>query len=194
MELNESYWTSRYQNDQTGWDIGYASPAITNFMNQIENKDSKILIPGCGNAYEAKYLWENGFKNVYLLDFSPIPLKKFAEENPEFPKEQLLNFNFFNLTKTFDIIIEQTFFCALNPELRPQYVQKMKALLSPDGILFGLLFNIPLFDDRPPFGGEKSEYEKLFEKEFQIEIMEKCKDSIPERAGNELFFKVIPKN
>lgn len=190
MELNESYWTSRYQNDQTGWDIGYASPAITNFMNQIENKDSKILIPGCGNAYEAKYLWENGFKNVYLLDFSSIPLKKFAEENPEFPKEQLLNFNFFNLTKTFDIIIEQTFFCALNPELRPQYVQKMKALLSPDGILFGLLFNIPLFDDRPPFGGEKSEYEKLFEKEFQIEIMEKCKNSIPERAGNELFFKV----
>jgi SAM-dependent methyltransferase len=194
MELNESYWTSRYQNDQTGWDIGYASPAITNFMNQIENKDSKILIPGCGNAYEAKYLWENGFKNVYLLDFSPIPLTKFAEENPEFPKEQLLNFNFFNLTKTFDIIIEQTFFCALNPELRPQYVQKMKALLSPDGILFGLLFNIPLFDDRPPFGGEKSEYEKLFEKEFQIEIMEKCKNSIPERAGNELFFKVIPKS
>ncbi|WKK80900.2 methyltransferase domain-containing protein [Marivirga arenosa] len=190
MELNESYWTSRYQNDQTGWDIGYASPAITNFMNQIENKDSKILIPGCGNAYEAKYLWENGFKNVYLLDFSPIPLKKFAEENPEFPKEQLLNFNFFNLTKSFDIIIEQTFFCALNPELRPQYVQKMKALLRPNGILFGLLFNIPLFDDRPPFGGEKSEYEKLFEKEFQIEIMEKCKNSIPERAGNELFFKV----
>jgi len=82
----------------------------------------------------------------------------------------------------------------LNPELRPHYVQKMKALLSPDGILFGLLFNIPLFDDRPPFGGEKSEYEKLFEKEFQIEIMEKCKNSIPERAGNELFFKVIPKN
>jgi len=70
MELNESYWTSRYQNDQTGWDIGYASPAITNFMNQIENKDSKILIPGCGNAYEAKYLWENGFKNVYLLDLT----------------------------------------------------------------------------------------------------------------------------
>lgn len=109
MELNESYWTERYSSNQLGWDIGYPSPAITAFMDQVNDKSVKILIPGCGNAYEASYLWKKGFKNVYLLDFSALPLNKFSEENPHFPKSQLWNINFFDAEGKFDYIIEQTF-------------------------------------------------------------------------------------
>ncbi len=192
MELNESYWTGRYKNNQLGWDIGYPSPAITDFMDQVEDKEVKILIPGCGNAYEAAYLWEKGFKNVYLLDFSPIPLQKFAGENPDFPKNQLLGIDFFEVQGEFDFIIEQTFFCALNPELRVKYVEKMVKLLKPDGLLIGLLFNIPLNDDHPPFGGDQKEYEQLFSKNFEIQKLETAYNSIPERQGSELFVKMKP--
>lgn len=124
MELNESYWTGRYKDDQIGWDIGYPSPAITHYMNQVEDKEVNILIPGCGNAYEAAYLWEIGFQNIYLLDYSPVPLQKFAEQNPNFPKKQLLNIDFFEAKSKYDYIIEQTFFCAINPELRPKYAKR----------------------------------------------------------------------
>lgn len=194
MELNESYWTARYNNNQLGWDIGYPSPAITHFMDQVEDKKAKILIPGCGNAYEAAYLWDNGFQNVYLLDFSPIPLQKFSEQNPNFPKEQLLNIDFFEMEGEFDFIIEQTFFCALNPELRRKYAEKMVELLKPNGLLIGLLFNIPLNDDHPPFGGSQKEYEQLFLEYFEIQKMEMAYNSIPERQGNELFVKMKPIN
>ena len=194
MELNESYWTSRYINSEVGWDIGYPSPAIVKFMGQVEDKSAKILIPGCGNAYEAICLWENGFENVYLLDYSLIPLEQFARKHPEFPKTQLLNMDFFEAKGNYDFIIEQTFFCALKPILRKSYAEQMLRLLKSDGLLVGLLFNIPLFDDRPPFGGNKREYVQLFSDCFEIEKMETAYNSIPERQGNELFIKMKPKD
>lgn len=193
MELNESYWTQRYLEDKTGWDIGYASPAITHFMDQIEDKNAEILIPGCGNAYEAAYLWSNGFKNVYLLDLSELPLLKFAEQNPDFPKEQLLRQDFFALNKTFDIVIEQTFFCALQPVLRKKYVEKMQQIVKSDGCLVGLLFNDPLYEDHPPFGGNKEEYQHLFYSKFTILKMETAYNSIPQRKERELFILMQPK-
>jgi hypothetical protein len=193
MELNESYWTSRYKENKLGWDIGYPSPAIIHFMDQVVDKQVKILIPGCGNAYEAAYLWENGFKNLYLLDFSSIPLKKFSDEYSEFPTSHLLNMDFFDASGKFDIIIEQTFFCALDPSLRKKYIDKMFSLLQPEGCLVGLLFNIPLFDDRPPFGGQQKEYEDLFSSFFEIHKMEPAYNSIPERQESELFIKMKPK-
>jgi SAM-dependent methyltransferase len=146
------------------------------------------LIPGGGNSYEAEYLFENGFNNVYVVDISSIPLKNLAERIPTFPKENLLHADFFELEDTFDLILEQTFFCALEPSFRKEYVNKMHKLLKPDGKLVGLLFNIPLNDDKPPFGGNKDEYENLFSEKFKIEKMETAYNSIPPRAGNELFF------
>ncbi len=193
MELNETYWTQRYFENQTGWDIGYAAPAITHFMDQVKDKSTKILIPGCGNAYEAAYLWKNGFYNVYLLDFSDVPLKKFAEQHPEFPLEQLIHLDFFKLDQSFDVVIEQTFFCALHPSLRIDYVEKMKEIINPGGCLVGLLFNDPLFENRPPFGGNLEEYIQLFKGEFRIIKMETAYNSIPERAGRELFVLMLPR-
>ncbi|WP_231576788.1 hypothetical protein [Sphingobacterium sp. IITKGP-BTPF85] len=32
--LDQNYWNTKWQNNQTGWDIGYASPAITAYMAQ----------------------------------------------------------------------------------------------------------------------------------------------------------------
>lgn len=66
----------------------------------------------------------------------------------------------------------------------------MHELLRPNGKLVGLLFNIPLNDDKPPFGGNKDEYVSLFEEKFKIETMETAYNSIPQRVDNELFFKL----
>ncbi|MBK6263982.1 SAM-dependent methyltransferase [Marivirga sp. S37H4] len=194
MELNESYWTERYLSGNTGWDIGYAAPAIIQYTDQLKNKHIKILIPGCGNAYEAKSLWESGFTNVHLLDISEAPLKQFAEEVPDFPKDQLIQQDFFQLKGQYDLILEQTFFCALHPTLRPAYVDQMHHLLSEKGCLVGVLFDDPLFDDHPPFGGNKEIYQPLFEKRFYIDKMERCYNSIPPRQGRELFVKLRPIN
>jgi thiopurine S-methyltransferase len=187
-ELNETYWTNRYLNQQTSWDLGELSPPLKKHIDQIDNKNLKILIPGAGNAYEAEYLFKLGFKNTYVLDISEYPINEFKKRNNDFPKNHLLVEDFFLHEAKYDLIIEQTFFCAINPSLREKYVKKMADLLNPNGKLIGLLFNINFDSEGPPFGGNKNEYQKLFNSKFVIENMEICPDSVKPRLGNELFF------
>ncbi len=187
LKLDESFWSEKYLDGHTGWDIGYVSTPLKEYIDQLTDKELKILIPGGGNSYEGEYLFENGFKNVSVIDISTIPLENLLKRVPSFPKKNLLHLDYFELEETYDLIIEQTFFCALNPEIRKEYVQKTHQLLKPKGKLVGLLFNIPLNNDEPPFGGNELEYRSLFEEKFIIDIMETAYNSIPQRAGNELF-------
>ena len=193
MDLNKNFWDLRYQNNEIGWDIGYISTPLKKYIDQLTDKNIKILIPGGGNSYEAEYLHNLGFKNVFVVDISPTALTNLKSRVPDFPKNHLTNIDFFKLNNSFDLILEQTFFCALTPKLRDNYVLKMNQLLRPNGKLVGLLFNIPLNKDRPPFGGTKKEYLSYFKNYFKIEIMELSYNSISERTNNELFIKLIKK-
>lgn len=186
--LNESYWQNRYKNQQTGWDIGYASTPIKTYAGQLSSKALKILIPGAGNAYEAAYFFEQGFKNIHVLDLAKQPLLNFKKRYPDFPSSQLHHEDFFNHNATYDLIIEQTFFCALNPGLRPKYVAQMAHCLAPEGKLAGLFFDFELTSQGPPFGGSYQEYQNLFSPQFHIKTLERCYNSIKPRQGNELFF------
>lgn len=186
-KFDKNYWTERYDNDQTGWDLGMVSPALKTYFDQLEDKSIKILIPGGGNSYEAEYLFNNGFKNVFVVDVAEAPLENIKKRVPNFPSNQLILGDFFNLNDSYDLIIEQTFFCAINPALRMDYVTKMRELLKTDGKLVGLLFNVPLNTDHPPFGGNKGIYKALFFDYFIFDTFEPSKHSISERKGKELF-------
>ena len=131
--------------------------------------------------------------NVTLVDFAPAPIEAFATRYPNFPTEQLICADFFELSSNqyqFDWVLEQTFFCAINPQRRDEYVQQMARLLKPKGELVGLLFDKDFGHTHPPFGGDKEEYEQRFKSHFDIEIMEPCYHSHPARQGSELFIKL----
>ena len=185
--LDEKYWQNRYLNNQAGWDLGSASDPIVHYVNQLTNKDISILIPGCGNAYEAEYLIKNGFHDVTVIDIANQPLENLKNRVPEFPVSKLLKGDFFELNKQFDLIIEQTLFCAIDPKLRLAYIKKMSDLLTVNGKFIGLLFNRE-FEGGPPFGGNKKEYLNYFSSHFQSLIMEPCYNSIQPRKDTELFF------
>ncbi len=189
MILNETYWDNRYKINDDRWDLGAVSTPIKSYFDQLEDKTLKILIPGGGNSHEAEYAYLNGFTNIFVVDLSKTALDNFKKRVPNFPETQLLHQNFFDLKETFDIIIEQTFFCAINPKLRPNYVLQASKLLSPKGKIVGLLFNAPLNNDKPPFGGNANEYNKHFTPYFSIDIMEPCYNSVESREGRELFIK-----
>ena len=109
--FDESYWEKRWQNQQTGWDIGYESTPLVENFNLIDDKSIKILIPGCGNAYEGEFLHSNGFTNVYLVDMAKSDLDNFANRNPSFPMEHLVHSNYFDLDDTFDLIVANFLLC-----------------------------------------------------------------------------------
>ena len=70
MDLSKEFWSKRYTEDKTGWDLGTISEPLKKYFDQLTNKELKILIPGCGNGHEAEYLFKKGFNNVHLLDFA----------------------------------------------------------------------------------------------------------------------------
>jgi thiopurine S-methyltransferase len=184
---NKNYWENNYLTNEIGWDIGYASPPITNYIDQLKNKDLSILIPGAGNAYEADYLFQSGFKNITVLDIAKQPLANLLKRTPAFPKENLIRGDFFDHNQSYDLIIEQTFYCAISPEMRLAYAEKTYELLNTGGKLTGLLFDFPLTEEGPPFGGSLEEYKNIFSNQFHIKVLETSYNSIKPRLGRELF-------
>jgi SAM-dependent methyltransferase len=190
MKLDEAFWNDRYINNETGWDLKAPSIPLKEYIDQLENKTIKILIPGCGNAYEAEYLLANGFTNVTLIDISEIVVNNIKNKFQNNPNIQVIHQDFFKLEGEFDLILEQTFFCALDPKLRNNYSEKINELLSDDGKLVGVLFNRDFENQSPPFGGSKTEYDTYFKDYFDYKTIEECYNSIPPRAGNELFINL----
>lgn len=192
-ELNQSFWNIRWENGQTGWDIGQPSPAIINYMSQYAHKSAAILIPGCGNAHEADWLLQNGFSNITLIDIAPKAVAQLKEKYDQIPQVNIILGDFFEHKGKYDLMIEQTFFCAIEPGLRKKYVTQSASLLKEEGHIIGLLFNTLFEKEGPPFGGDIIEYRSLFETKFVIKKMEDCFNSIQPRANTEVFINLMKK-
>ena len=191
--IDAAYWEAQYIAKSTGWDLGIVSPPIKTYIDKLENKNSSILIPGCGNTYEAEYLLQQGFTNITVTDIAPTLVTVLKEKFKSNPNIQIILGDFFLQKGIYDLIIEQTFFCALPPIMRQKYVWKMHQLLADEGKLAGLLFN-RTFEVSPPFGGSKEEYETLFQVAFDFLKMNVCSNSISPRANSELFFELKKNN
>jgi methyl halide transferase len=197
MENNDpskNYWNELYLKQETGWDIGFAAPAIRDYVDQLQDKHIKILVPGCGNAYEAAHLLSSGFTDITLIDIAPALTAtlqvRFANELGK--RIHIITGDFFEHNGKYDLILEQTFLSALPPDLRTKYADKMHSLLLPGGRIAGVLFN-KVFDVSPPYGGTIEEYRQLFQEKFIIHKLEACYNSIERREGSEAFINLEAK-
>lgn len=189
IKTSREYWDQRWKDGQTGWDMGFASPPIRAYMDQYSNKMARILIPGCGQAHEADYLLAHGFGQITLVDIS---MEATAILNTRYRGKsgiRILQEDFFEHQGDYDLILEQTFFCALPRGLRTSYAEKMNQLLAEGGKLVGLLFDRDFEGDHPPFGGSADEYKAIFAPWFTMNILAPCYNSIPSRFGTELFIQ-----
>lgn len=191
--LSATYWDQRYRDSHTPWDIGYVSPPLRNYFDCLENKSIRILIPGAGRAHEAIYLHQQGFDQVWVCDWAPESFGHLKKQAPDFPEQHLLIGDFFALKMQVDLVVEQTFFCALPSAKRAEYVHKMAELIADQGKLMGLLFATEFPQPGPPFGGSEAEYRNLLNTRFEIDQMTLAPDSIKPRLGRELFFVATKK-
>ncbi|WP_264673315.1 TPMT family class I SAM-dependent methyltransferase [Moraxella bovoculi] len=182
------------QSQPDSWDLGQVSPPLQAYFDTLTDKSVRLLIVGAGNAHEARYLHELGFTNVHVLDIVPSVLDNFANANPTFNPKHLICHDFFDVHMLglgqFDIIIEQTFLCAIDPSRRDEYARQVHRLLRDKGRLVGVLFDCE-FESSPPFGGSMAEYRALFEPYFGIQTMERCHNSVKPREGRELFINLV---
>ena len=114
------------------------------------------LVPGSGRAYDALALAEHGFERVVAVDLSPSACKAATEEigastSSARGRVDVRCSDFFDLTGQYDLIWDNTFLCALEPEVRERWASQMKALLAPGGELTTCVFPIGEREGGPPF-------------------------------------------
>lgn len=190
-DLNDAAWENRYREGNTPWDLSGPTPEFLRLAEAgIIPKRGAALVPGGGRGHDAIWLAQRGME-VDLVDFAPSALRA-ALENASAVKAALFAYrqDFFALPtlayhqNRYDLFLEYTFFCAIDPERRPDYVLAAKKLLKPGGKLVGLFFPLEMEKEGPPFVVSREEVERLFGPHFSLEFREPAA-SVKPRAGRE---------
>ena len=192
------YWEKSYKSGEMGWDIGEPTPVFNSWI-QTQKESLSICILGAGNGWDALHFAEKGHK-VTAVDFAESAvLNMNVAAAKRGLKLNILHMDIFNLdeifTNTFDIVLEYTCFCAIDPDQRDVYISLVNHILNPSGKFVGLLFPTDKnFDsDGPPFGVDIDTTLNLFSKYFTVIEKEIPSNSIKRRKGREIFV-ILKKN
>ena len=89
----------------------------------------------------------------------------------------------------FDVVLEYTCFCAIEPTKRRDYMEMVQHILKTNGELVGLLFPIDkdLSDDGPPFAVQLEPTIELISEYLSLIKQQIPSLSVKPRAGREVF-------
>ncbi len=149
-------WTANVQaGTLPRFDVGCESPALRQMIIKGDVPSGRCLVPGCGRAYDLKALAHPN-RTVIGIDIAPTAVEEArswlaGQSIPPECKVEVQQANFFDLAppsdQLFDFVYDYTFFCALDPVLRPLWASKMAALIRAGGRLATLIF--PIWDIPP---------------------------------------------
>lgn len=158
-----SAWEERYQRGETGWDRGGVSPALTQLVDHL-HLEARVLVPGCGRGHEVIELARLGFK-VTAIDIAPSAIAHLSQQlQQEQLDAELVNGDLFAYApdQRFDAVYEQTCLCAIEPEQRADYEQRLHGWLKPEGVLYALFMQTGVRGG-PPFHCDLIMMRELFD-------------------------------
>lgn len=164
-------WNARYENSDTPWDKGFASPPLVEFLER-RPLSGAVLVPGCGTGHDVRVLAEQG-ASVVGMDIAPGALRKAASFESVADERYVLG-DFLNLESDFvgrfDAVFEHTCLCALEPSQRSEYAASVVRALKPGGFYLAVFFLEVMDPDGagPPYGIDAAEIDALFGGYFDV--------------------------
>ena len=140
-----AFWQERFDQQQTPWDRGAASPQLLAWLDSSTLAPCRILVPGCGSGWEVAELARRGFA-VTALDYAPAAvdrtraLLQSQQLSGDVRQSDVL---LFEPEQPFDAVYEQTCLCALHPDHWIAYTGKLHRWLMPGGTLWSLFMQMP---------------------------------------------------
>ena len=177
------FWDKRFREGITPWDAGGVPEAIRDFLAREPGR-LRVLVPGCGSAYEVRAFAAAGH-DVSAIDFSTAALAVARRVLGSLQSVlRLADFFEFALDQPFDVVYERAFLCALPRSHWTRWASRVGDVLRPGGRLAGFFFRTE--DERgPPFGLKQGELESLLAGGFERIEDAPVTDSLPVFAGRE---------
>jgi SAM-dependent methyltransferase len=179
-----AFWDALFRENRMPWDAGATPPELERHLAE-GNGRVRVLVPGCGSAYEVRAFAEAG-REVVAIDFSAAAVKRAKALLGEW-RDCIIAGDFFTHDfggKVFDVVYERAFLASL-PRLRwPDYAQRLAELIRPGGQLIGFF----VYGDDPggpPFWLRAGELSRLLSGKFDRIEESAASASVPVFAGRE---------
>ncbi len=163
------FWDRLFDKEFTPWDAEATPPELDAWLD-AQPKPGRVLIPGCGSAWEALSFDRRGW-DVTALDFSPQAVDKaraFLSENG-FRGKLICDDFFAHTAEPYTLIYERAFLASFPRHLRIAWGNRIPHLLQECGLLMGCFF----LDDTdnpekplPPFALATDELASLLGTDF----------------------------
>ncbi len=187
----EKDWEALYLRGFTGWELSRAAPPLASYFQRSSPEGARALVVGCGRGNEARLLAGLGAR-VTAIDIAPTAIeqaKAIASPRPiDFRVADV--FALRGRPAAYDLVVEHTCFCAIDPSRRDEFVAAMADALVPGGALVGLFYAHGR-EGGPPFTVTPEELRARFSPAFEIEALEVARDSVITRRGDELLGRLI---
>lgn len=181
-----AFWDTRYQQNVTPWESTQLPPDFSAQVAQLLPTVNKVLVPGCGAAYEIDFLRGQGL-DVSAIDFSAEAVQRARAHLGQYGHlVQQADFFSPELAGSWDWVYERAFLCALPPARWPAYAEKMASLIRPGGYLAGYFFLRPALKG-PPFGCALEQLENLLGQGFALVRQQALQGSLAVFAPDEYF-------
>jgi SAM-dependent methyltransferase len=164
-------WNKAYEDGDTPWDKGFASPPLVEFLAQ-HSIAGRVLVPGCGTGHDVRVLAAQG-ADVVGLDIAPGAIRK-ADAFEAAASERYQLGDFLNLEVhhhgAYDWVVEHTCLCAILPEQRAAYAAAVERALKPGGHYLAVFFRevSDYSGDGPPHPISREESDALFGNRFEL--------------------------
>lgn len=190
------YWQGIYDAGDARWDQGAPAPPLAAFF-AADRGTGRAIVPGCGRGHDALMLAARGWQ-VTGVDFatSAVVDARAAAAGRGIAAE-FAQLDWFTAAEqpgwrgAFDLVVEHTCFCAIDPARRDAYVDVVHALLRPGGRLVGLIWSCGR-EGGPPFHADPAISRAQFERRLAVERFEPAQGSWPTRVGEWLLVATRP--
>ena len=199
--MDPAFWHQRWQQNRIGFHQEKINSRLKKYWPQLDlAKGSRVFVPLCGKSLDMMWLLQSGY-HVLGVELSAQACADFFSEN-ELPFDEtevdhfrrftfegieLLAGDFFDLDagdlKSVAAVYDRAALVALPPDMRPDYVAHLAALLPVGTPL--LLISMSYDESRmqgPPFSVQDDEVQRLFAGAFDVECV--GHSSGPDIVGN----------
>jgi len=192
-----AFWEALYARGEDGWELGAPTPPLRALLARGRFPSGRAAVLGCGRGHDARLLAARG-NAVWGFDFSPTAIAEARRLTPPAPGPSeraagppptFEDRDVFSLPGVypgfFDLAWEYTCFCAIHPSRRPEYVQAVRRILKPGGLLAALFYPLRDGSGGPPFPVRQDEIRRLFEPWFVFLEAAHPAESVERRRGLE---------